>query len=79
MTQDPFKELNKTIEEGKRRWVEIEAAAQKVEGMVGFYEDNDINDLATLLILLVDYFRPLNSMKDQKIDLDAMVKKLLKR
>jgi hypothetical protein len=72
MKDDPFKALKDIMNEGKDRWAKIEGLTEKVRG-------GNQEDMASLLVLLVEHLRPLYSAQEQKLDFDAVLKKLLKK
>lgn len=59
-----FSDINQTLEEGKKRWEEIEALCTQIKA------DMEINlynhpDLFRVIMLLVDHLRPMNPSSDQ--------------
>lgn len=64
-----FKDLSKTIKEGQERWEKIEEYSKRLkehlESGRRITMESSLNNLALLVLCLVDHMRPMNPSQDQ--------------
>jgi len=77
--QDQLKQLKEKLAEGKKRWDIIEHEIKDLRIRLDYKDHITNQQLAEVLILLVEHLRPLYSAQGQEIDLDAIIKKFLKK
>jgi predicted nucleic acid-binding Zn-ribbon protein len=67
-----FEDLNKALREGQERWEEIEKRSERLREHLSSGKkitmESSLNDLAWLVLHLVDHMRPMNPSKDQLSD-----------
>lgn len=67
-----FEDLNKALKEGQERWEEIEEYSKRLrehlESGRRITMESSLNDLACLVLRLVEHMRPMNPSKDQLED-----------
>ena len=67
------------IKESKERWQNIEKQSEAIKQALTRGEQVQNNELAGLLLLIVEQMRPLYTYEDQDIKVDDIIKKMLKK
>jgi hypothetical protein len=70
---DIFAELNKKLKENDKRWKEIDMLAKRIKE----FDEPDIEDMANLLLLLVEQLRPAENTKEQIENMQIDINNLL--
>ena len=72
MFDDMIGDMNKTIEEGQKRWEKVEYLVAQLEAHLADIGQTHstghldaIHTMGSLLLLLVDHMRPMNPSKEQ--------------